>query len=94
MPLDFSYAVVSEGEATDPYPYVHVEKDGSYRELTEDERLYLQEPFHPADGGRPYLKPSYRSRTLGGDRSGFLRRSALPRGLQAGTRPRPWWRFW
>jgi hypothetical protein len=80
--------------ATDPYPYVYVEDDGSFRELYADERQYLQEKFHPADSGRPYVKSSYRSRTPDGRLCGFLERSQLPQALQGGHIRRSWWRFW
>jgi len=73
------FSVVSYGEAqADPYPYVWVNDDGSYRELDAGERQYLEQAFSPFDGGRPYVKSSYSSRTSGGLLRGYLRRSLLP----------------
>lgn len=60
------------------FPYVFVEEDGGARELDADERAYLQAEFHPADGGRPYIKSHYASRTPGGRLAGYLRRRQLP----------------
>jgi hypothetical protein len=85
MGPDFRFALVSKDEKTDPYPYVYIENDGSFRELSSDERQYLQEAFHPGDGGRPYVKASYRSRTPTGRLGGFLRRSSLPPALSTQT---------
>ena len=90
---DLEFAIVSPSEVTDPYPYVYVQDDGSFRELEADERSYLEEAFHPGDGARPYVKSSYGERTPGGNLRGFLRRSLLPESLRSGQ-VRPWWRFW
>ncbi|MGE3166374.1 MAG: hypothetical protein AB7O52_15825 [Planctomycetota bacterium] len=93
----YEFAVVSKSEARrQPFPYVYVEDDGTYRDLAEAEREYLQEAFHPADGDRPYVKWRYGSRTPTGSLQGFLKRSRLPKGMRLGDpRPaRPWWRFW
>mgnify|MGYP001076049131 CR=1 FL=1 len=82
MPLTF--AVVSYGEAqADPYPYVWVNDDGSYRELETSERRYLEQAFSPFDGARPYVKSGYASRTPGGHLRGYLRRSLLPEGARS-----------
>lgn len=62
-----------------PFPYVHVEKDGSVRELYEDEKEYLLEEFSPMDSGRPYIKYSYRQLTPDKKIHGFLRRRDVPR---------------
>jgi hypothetical protein len=60
------YAVVDRDEAlVEPYPYIHVEKDGTARELHASEREYLETPFLFGDGGRPYVKSSYEERTAG-----------------------------
>ncbi len=73
------YAEVEPWEARQtPYPVVYINGDGTWRECTASERKYLEEKFHPADGGRPYVKDSYRSRTPDGRISGFLWRNALP----------------
>jgi hypothetical protein len=73
------HPIVSQTESRiSPYPYVYVCEDGTYRELSADERFYLETLFHPADGGRPYVKNSYASRTPIGKIGGFLRRDKLP----------------
>ena len=75
------YAVVSEKEkGLIPYVYIYVNEDGSYRELRDDERKYLEEKFHPADGNRPYVKSTFYSKTPDGKISGFLNRTKLPQG--------------
>ncbi|MBU4435076.1 MAG: hypothetical protein KKC14_11740 [Alphaproteobacteria bacterium] len=58
--------------------YVYVEEDGSARALTADEAFHLGETFHPADGGRPYIKNSYKALTPDRSISGFLPRDKLP----------------
>lgn len=61
-----------------PYPYVYVNVDGSARELHSDECDYLETPFSPGDGARPYVKGSYSQKNGWGEISGFLKRSELP----------------
>ena len=86
------------GQST--YPYVYLEDDGTYRELTNEERQYLEEKFDPCDGNRPYVKHRLYAKTADGRLSGFLKRSKLPKGLKAGEvlppepPPKPWWCFW
>ena len=71
--------IVSPSEAAEtPYPYLHVNYDGSVRELTSDERSYLETPFDMFDGARPYVKGSYEQKDGWGDLSGFCHRSAIP----------------
>ncbi|HEX2780002.1 MAG TPA: hypothetical protein VHM30_10910 [Gemmatimonadaceae bacterium] len=60
--------------------FVWVDDDGSARELTADECRYLATAFEGADGGRPYIKDRYRSRTPDGRLGGYLERRMLPRG--------------
>jgi hypothetical protein len=60
------------------FEYVYVNQDGSVRELSPGERRYLSEEFHPADGGRPYIKASYESCDGWRSRSGFLTRRRVP----------------
>jgi hypothetical protein len=91
------FAVVNEKAAKrDPHPYVYVEDDGSFRELCDDEKEYLEEKFHPGDGARPYVKFFYRTKTPDGRLSGFCRRRKIPKGLAAGEKPKPRkrWQFW
>jgi len=76
------YAVVSATEAGQvPYPYTYVNHDGTARELHAAERQYLEQPFIPADGGRPYVKSTFDARDGWGSVKGFLHRSKLPHGL-------------
>ena len=54
---ELAFAEVSDEEAKQhPCPYVYVEDNGAFRELTNYDKRYLQEKFHPADSGRPYVK--------------------------------------
>ena len=62
--------------------FVYVEDDGSIRELSAEEAEYLATPFHPADGGRPYIKNSYKARTPAGQLGGFLHRRDVPAHLR------------
>jgi hypothetical protein len=74
------YAIVEKGRSSvEPYPYVYVNADRSARELHQDERDYLETPFQPGDGGRPYIKSNYSQKNGWGDVAGFLRRSHLPK---------------
>ena len=61
-----------------PYSYVFVEDDASVRELSPDEKSYLETPFLPLDGGRPAVKDSYGSRNGWGSVRGFCQRSKIP----------------
>ena len=73
------YAFVEKDRSgVDPYPYVYVNVDGSARELHPDECDYLETPFSPGDGARPYVKGSYSQTNGWGEISGFLKRSELP----------------
>lgn len=68
------------------FEYVHVELDGSVRELDDDEKKYLQEEFHPNDGARPYIKSSYNQKTPDGKISGFIKRRRVPQHILIGQR--------
>lgn len=73
------FAVVSEAEANSvPYPVIFVEDDGFVRELHQSERAYLETPFNPMDGGRPYVKSSYEKKDGWGSVEGFCFRSDIP----------------
>lgn len=63
---------------TPDFEYVYVNQDGTVRELSPDERAYLSEDFDGGDGGRPYIKLSYKE--LNGWKSlhGFLPRKLVP----------------
>jgi len=71
----------------EPYPYIYVNADGSARELHPSERKFLETPFHPADGGRQYIKDSYSKKDGWGGVAGVLKRSKLPRGTQVHPAP-------
>ncbi len=72
------YPEVAKDEAKQvPYPYVYVEEDGSVRELTPGERKYLETPFHPGDGARPYIKENYKTRGVS-SMAGFCPRYKIP----------------
>jgi hypothetical protein len=81
--------IVREGKysSTDIYPYVHVNADGTARELHPNERRFLETPFHPADGGRPYIKRSYAQTNGWGEITGILKRSKLPEGTSISAAP-------
>lgn len=70
-----------------PFPLVYVESDGSVRELTIGERLYLKTDFHPADGARPSIKSRYEDKNGLGSMAGFCFRERLP--SAAIVKPRP-----
>ena len=73
------FAIVSEIDAkTIPYLYVYVEKDGEVRELHSSERKYLETPFYPTDGSRPYVKNSYNQKNAIGSIRGYCLRSKIP----------------
>ncbi|MDM7999035.1 MAG: hypothetical protein QUS33_03295 [Dehalococcoidia bacterium] len=60
------------------FKFVYVNQDGSVRELSPNEQVYLSQEFHPADGARPFVKSSYRSLDGWGSMSGFLPRKKVP----------------
>lgn len=66
----------------DGFEFVHVELDGSVRELDEDEKKYLMEKFHPNDGARPYIKRSYKQLTPDNKIWGFIKRKRVPKNIK------------
>ena len=66
----------------DGFEFVHVELDGSVRELDEAEQKYLQEEFLPNDGARPHIKTSYKQLTGDNKIWGFIKRKRVPRGIK------------
>ena len=81
MPTKPTYVVVDTAAASiEPYPYVFVENDGSVRELHSEEQKYLETPFSPFDGGRPYTKEDYESRDGWKSIKGFCLRTKIPDG--------------
>jgi hypothetical protein len=85
-PQGDAFVSAEESEAQ-PYPYIHVNDDGSARELRRTEREHLETPFLGADGGRPYVKWRYSQRNGWGDMGGFLKRTKLPKGMIVGPAP-------
>ena len=67
--------------SVDPFPYVHVNADGSARELHASERRYLETEFSGGDGAAPYVKSSYLERNGWGELTGYLAREDLPAGM-------------
>ena len=73
------FAVVDSATALHcPYPYVFVNRDGAVRELHSGERKYLETPFLPFDGGRPYIKKGFESKNGWKSVEGFCLRSKIP----------------
>lgn len=64
------------------FEYVHVNDDGTVRELYKDEVEYLNEEFHPTDGARPYIKSRYKSLTPDKRMSGFIQRNRVPKKVE------------
>jgi hypothetical protein len=54
-----------------------VNHDGTCRELHASERQFLEQPFIPTDGGRPYVKMTFDARDGWGSIKGFLHRSKI-----------------
>jgi hypothetical protein len=83
-----TYVVVDTAAASlEPYPYLFVENDGSVRELHFEERKYLETPFSPFDGGRPYIKEDYESRDGWKSIKGFCPRAKIPDGMHIAAAP-------
>lgn len=66
------------GSATRGDKFVHAGEDRSVRELTKDERSYLNTDFLPGDDARPYVKSRYEERNGWGNLRGFLLRERVP----------------
>jgi hypothetical protein len=66
---------------------IYVENDGSARELTDGEKRYVDTPFSPLDGARPFIKSSYHQRNGWRELRGFLDRRNLPGGIAIGPAP-------
>jgi hypothetical protein len=63
------------------FNFVYVENDGSVREVTLDERIYLKTGYYGADGARPYIKSKYNALDGNGRISGFCFRNMIPSDL-------------
>jgi hypothetical protein len=78
---------IAAGYTLDPMPagpfrFVYVKDDGSVRELTDDEKVYLRVRFSGGDGARPYIKTSYDMLTSDGKLRGYLYREMVPDGVR------------
>src|SRR5437763_5138126 len=62
--------------------FIHVNEDGTVRELTGDEIKHLNTEYEVLDGARPYIKSRYKQRTPDGKIWGYLRRRKLPLGTR------------
>lgn len=60
------------------FPFVYINQNGTARELTAEERAYLETDFAGGDGGRPYIKSNYKSKDGWGSISGFIERVKVP----------------
>ena len=60
------------------FKFVYVNQDGSVRELSPSEQVYLSEKFVGGDSGRPYIKSRYKSSDGWGSQSGFIERRRVP----------------
>ena len=65
----------------DGYRYIRVKEDGSVREVTPEERKYLETEFLLFDGARPYIKTRYETLNGWGSMAGFLPRRQLPKDI-------------
>jgi hypothetical protein len=63
------------------FEFVYVEDNGTVRELDNEEVEYLKEEFLPNDGGRPYIKTSYKDLTPDGKIGGFIYRIRVPKNI-------------
>jgi len=76
---DPTYAIVDRRPAPgEPYPYIHVNVDGTVRELHASEQKHLETRFHPVDGARPYVKRKYSQKNGWGEIAGFMKRTKVP----------------
>lgn len=67
------------------FEYVHVNEDGTVRELDNEEEDYLNEEFDPADGARPYIKSRYSELTPDKKIWGYIERRRVPRRIKIRT---------
>jgi len=72
---------------SEPFRFVHVNADGTVRELHESERRYLQTEFKGGDGAAPYIKSRYDERNGWNELTGYLERRLLPEGMATAAAP-------
>jgi hypothetical protein len=65
----------------DNYQFVYVNNDGTIREVSLSERIYLQTKYHEADGDRPYIKSNYKQTTPDNRINGYCFRNKIPNGM-------------
>ena len=66
----------------DNYQFVYVNNDGSIRELSISERIYLQTKYHGAEGDRPYIKSRYEQTTPDNKLNGYCFRNKIPKEIE------------
>jgi hypothetical protein len=76
--VGYKFITRSRRSAENGFKFVYVNEDGSVRELTEDERVYLTTEFHPNDGARPYIKFHFNAKTPDNKVSGYIERRQVP----------------
>jgi hypothetical protein len=64
------------------YDFVYIEKDGTVRELYQEEIEYLNAPFNYNDGARPIPKKRYEDKNPEGKISGFILRKRVPQQIK------------
>ena len=68
---------------------VYINADGSGRELTDDEKKYVDTEFSAFDGARPYIKGHYEQRNGWGELNSYLKRTEVPEGVPISPAPPP-----
>ena len=66
---------------------VWINVDGTARQLTDAEKTYVDTPYSPFDGARPYVKSHYEQRNGWGELKGYLVRKDVPDGVAIGIAP-------
>ncbi len=64
------------------FEFIYINNDGSARELTILEKLYLRTKYHGADGDRPYIKLKYSDKNGRGNLCGFCSRKIIPESIK------------
>ena len=78
-----TFTIVSKSEAKQtPYPYVWVDEEGRVRELSPNEKEFLETPFSPGDGGAPNTKSHYQQKNGWGNLRGFCQRIHIPEEIE------------
>jgi hypothetical protein len=72
----------SSSSTNTEFSFVYVNQDGSVRELSPNEQIYLSTIFHGADGARPYIKANYKSSDGWDSQSGFMERRRVPKHIE------------